>query len=85
MVIRLLLLETAGCHLCEQALLIVNQCGLEDHKLYIENIDIADSEQWQAQYATRIPVLYHPETKTDLGWPFDQTVVQAFIEALRHD
>ena len=85
MIIRLLLLETAGCHLCEQALAIVNQCWLEDHDLFIQNVDIADHEAWQARYATRIPVLYHPETQTDLGWPFDQTDVKTFIEALRHD
>ncbi|MDP2903928.1 MAG: glutaredoxin family protein [Methylovulum sp.] len=85
MVIRLILLETAGCHLCGQALAIVNQCWLEDHELFIENIDIADNEAWQPEYATRIPVLYHPETQTDLGWPFDQADVNVFIEALRHD
>lgn len=85
MVIRLLLLETSACHLCEQALVIVNQCRLEDHDLFIENIDIAESEEWQAQYGTRIPVLYHPETKTDLGWPFELADVKVFIEALRHD
>lgn len=85
MAIRLLLLETAGCHLCEQALAIANQCWLEDHELFIENIDIAECEEWQAHYATRIPVLYHPETETDLGWPFDQADVKVFIEALRHD
>lgn len=83
--IRLILLETAGCHLCEQARAIVNQCWLEDHDLFIENIDIAEFPEWQEQYAIRIPVLHHPETKTDLGWPFDQADVEAFIEALRHD
>jgi len=85
MLIRLLLLETTGCHLCEQALATVNQCWLEDHDLFIENIDIAEFPEWQAQYATRIPVLYHPETEADLGWPFDPADVKAFIEDLRHD
>jgi hypothetical protein len=85
MMIRLILLETAGCHLCEQALEIVNQCWVNDFDLFIENLDIADFPEWQAEYATRIPVLYHPETQTDLGWPFDQTAVTAFIEALRHE
>ncbi len=84
MIIRLLLLETTGCHLCEQALAIVNQCWQEDHDLFIENIDIADNEAWQSSYATRIPVLYHTETQKDLGWPFNLADVKAFIEALRH-
>ncbi|MDD1630028.1 MAG: hypothetical protein LUQ48_06415 [Methylococcaceae bacterium] len=26
-----------------------------------------------------MPVLFHPETKKDLGWPFDQTQVKKFI------
>ncbi len=85
MAIRLLLLETAGCHLCEQAQAIANQCRLEIPHLFIEDIDIADSEEWQAHYAIRIPVLYHPETETDLSWPFGLAEAKAFIEALRHD
>ena len=83
--IHLILLETSACHLCEQALTIVNQSQADDTELLVEHIDIADYPEWQPQYATRIPVLYHPETQQDLGWPFDQTDVNAFIEALRHD
>lgn len=79
---RLLLLGTAGCHLCEQAEQIITGCLSNDLKLTIESVDIAEQEQWQAQYAIRIPVLYHPETQKDLGWPFDSTHVTAFIEEL---
>jgi hypothetical protein len=85
MIIRLILLGTAGCHLCEQALEIVNDCWASDFDLFIEHLDIADFPEWQAEYATRIPVLYHPETETDLSWPFTQPTVAAFIEALRHE
>jgi len=80
--IRLLLLGTSACHLCVQAEQIIDDCRLNDFKLSIETIDIAEQEQWQQQYATRIPVLYHPETKKDLGWPFDQTHVKEFIKGL---
>ncbi|MEQ1635062.1 MAG: glutaredoxin family protein [Methylococcales bacterium] len=83
--IHLILLETFACHLCEQALAIVNQCQADEGDLLIEHIDIAEFPEWQPHYATRIPVLYHPETQKDLGWPFDQAKVKAFIEALRHD
>jgi Glutaredoxin-like domain (DUF836) len=83
--IHLILLETSGCHLCELALAIVNECWLNDHDLFIKNIDIAEFPEWQPKYATRIPVLHHPATQQDLGWPFDQADVQAFIKALRHD
>jgi hypothetical protein len=76
---RLLLLGTAGCHLCEQAEEILQQC-LPDYQQVVEIIDIAEQEHWQTQYAVRIPVLYHPGTQKDLCWPFDQTDIQAFIQ-----
>lgn len=82
---RLLLFGTAGCHLCEQAEAIINECLPDFGKLIIEAVDIAIEEHWQQRYAIRIPVLYHPETTKELDWPFDQTDVKAFIEALRHD
>jgi len=82
---HLLLFGTAGCHLCEQAETIINDCLPNTGELIIDSIDIALEEQWQQRYAIRIPVLYHPETTKELGWPFDQTDVNAFIEALRHD
>ena len=72
---RLLLFGTSGCHLCEQAEQIINDCLPNNFELTIETIDIAEQEQ----YVIRIPVLYHPETKKDLGWPFDQKLVKEFI------
>ena len=80
--IRLLLLGTSGCHLCEQAELIINGCLSNHFEFTIETIDIAEQEKWQEQYALSIPVLYHPETKKDLGWPFNQWQVKAFINEL---
>ncbi len=73
---NLILLGTLGCHLCEEAALIL--AGFE--QINIENIDIAEQEQWQEKYAIRIPVLYHAETKKELGWPFSADQVQAFID-----
>lgn len=82
--IRLLLLSTAGCHLCEQAEQLINACLPNSLELTLETIDIAEHEQWQEQYAIRIPVLYHPESKNELGWPFDQTHVIRFINELAY-
>lgn len=78
--IRLLLLGTAGCHLCEEAGAIVG--NLPPDAISLETIDIADAEHWQARYATRIPVLFHPQTTSELCWPFGQSDVNHFIEAL---
>jgi hypothetical protein len=83
MAVRLLLLATAACHLCEEAETIVRH--FQTTGLSVEYLDIAEHEEWQAQYAIRIPVLYHPETRADLGWPFDQTAVAAFIETIKHE
>ena len=83
--IRLLLLGTAGCHLCEQAEQILNDCLPSNIELTIESIDIAEQEQWQKQYALCIPVLYYPETKKELGWPFDSWQVKEFINGLTHE
>lgn len=76
----LYLLGTLGCHLCEEAEIIIAAC--EQKYLNIKNIDIAEHEQWQEKYAIRIPVLYHPDTEKELGWPFTQEQVQKFIDTL---
>ena len=80
--IRLLLFGTFGCHLCEQAELIIKNCLANNKELTIETIDIVEQEHWQEQYAVRIPVLYHPETKKYLGWPFNTAQVKKFIHEL---
>ncbi len=72
---RLILFGTSGCHLCEQAKEIINACVPDG----VETVDIAEQEQWQEQYALRIPVLYDQEAKLDLGWPFDQSAVEEFV------
>jgi hypothetical protein len=81
---RLLLFGTSGCHLCEQAVSIINECMADDFDLMLEGIDIAEFDHWQTQFALRIPVLYHPETQQDLGWPFDHKQVRKFISELSH-
>ncbi|WP_262966805.1 glutaredoxin family protein [Methylobacter psychrophilus] len=81
---QLLLLGTSGCHLCEQAEEIINACLPDNLGVRIEIIDIAEQDQWQEKYAIRIPVLYHPETQKELGWPFEKTQVIQFINALSH-
>jgi hypothetical protein len=73
--IDLILLGTSGCHLCEEAELILADCKHVD----IELIDIAEQVQWQEKYAIRIPVLYHAKTKKELGWPFSQQQIEMFI------
>jgi len=70
-----MLFGTSGCHLCEQAEVIVKACVPDG----VETVDIAEQEQWQERYAVRIPVLYDPVTKLELGWPFGRAEVEDFV------
>ncbi len=81
----LVLLGTAGCHLCEQAEELLNSCLLNDSKLIVEAIDIAEQDSWQETYAMRIPVVLHPESQHELGWPFNLAQLQAFIEQIGYN
>ncbi len=75
---HLILFGTSGCHLCEQAEAIINACVLDN----VEYVDIAEQDQWQERYEIRIPVLYHPESLKELGWPFEQADVEVFINQI---
>jgi hypothetical protein len=79
---HLLLFGTGGCHLCEQAEEIIQECLLSDYDKVIELIDIAEQEHWQARYAVRIPVLYDPLSQRELAWRFELADVRAFIQSL---
>ena len=76
---RLLLLGTAGCHLCEQAEAIIQDCLPNEE---VEMVDIAEQEQWQARYALHIPVLYDMDSGKELRWRFDQSDVLRFVGVL---
>ena len=82
---KYVLLGTAGCHLCELAEELINDC-LSDKLdgIKVEHIDIAEQCQWQAEFATLIPVLLHERTNKYLNWPFTKEKVLTFIEQ-NHD
>lgn len=65
---------TAGCHLCEEAEIVLAALGLGP-----EGVDIAGDDVLLAQYGTRIPVLRDGAGR-ELGWPFDATAVRRFLE-----
>lgn len=73
---KFILLGTSACHLCEQAEGLLNEIDISYQK-----IDIAEQEQWQAQYAIKIPVLLNMESQQELCWPFTTKEIQAFIKA----
>lgn len=73
------LFGTAGCHLCEEAELLVNQ----SIGTLCSTRDIAENSEWMALYALRIPVLHHVASKRELNWPFDRQSLQQFIDEQR--
>lgn len=75
----ILLYSTPGCHLCEMAKDIISPL-LDHYALYLEEIDIAESDELIERYGVRIPVLKFPDRADDLGWPFDATQIQSFLD-----
>ena len=77
---RLVLLGTTACHLCEDAETLIKET-LPNVK--VEIIDIAEQEQWQALYALRIPVLLDLDSQKELAWRFTEDDVRKFIKGVQ--
>jgi glutaredoxin len=81
----LILLGTSACHLCEQAEKILTTLFIQFPTLQLELVDIATATQWQSRYAIKIPVIYHPDSDSELDWPFNEHDIITFIKYLNHD
>ena len=69
----LVLYGTPHCHLSEQALALLAQCGIT-----AEHVDIADDDALLERYGVRIPVLLRTADGAELGWPFDAEKLAIF-------
>lgn len=78
MAIEVQLLGTLGCHLCEQAEQLLMPWLARD--VVVELLDIAESEVLVARYGLRIPVLRRERDGAELGWPFDERSLAAFLQ-----
>jgi hypothetical protein len=74
---QLILYGTYGCHLCEQARELVLPFAAAGVDL--KEVDILDDPALEERYGIRIPVLLHPESAQELGWPFDHGELEEFI------
>ena len=70
----LLLLGTEGCHLCEEAKMLLHQAGQ-----VFTNIDIIHDESLQQQFGLLIPVVLHSASQKTLNWPFNSEQLNNFI------
>jgi len=73
----LTLYGTLGCHLCEQAEILLRDQGVNYH-----HKDIADSELLMNRYGVRIPVLYDAGSGFELGWPFTRETLNQWLKKL---
>ena len=71
----LILLGTTGCHLCEEAEMILHQADMD----FIYT-DIIDDECLQQQYGLLIPVVLHNASQKTLNWPFDLHQLNDFLQ-----
>jgi hypothetical protein len=78
---KITLYSTLGCHLCEQALAMIQPLleGGQGSEYVLEEVDIADSDLLVELYGIRIPVVKRSDSQAELGWPFDS---QQFVEFL---
>lgn len=72
---ELVLYTRPDCHLCDQALALVREAGLEPRRMEIDG-DLA----LLRAYGTRIPVLRRQDTGAELCWPFDRERLEEFAE-----
>ncbi len=83
--LRLILYGTPACHLCEQAGELLSLCVDQmPGDCQVEYRDIAGDDQLLACYGIRIPVIAEAITGRELGWPFDQNTLLAWLLARRH-
>lgn len=78
MKIKLLLYSTSHCHLCELAQELL-ESTLDSTRFEWEKVDIASSEALVKTYGVRIPVIQDTRNQRELGWPFDQQQLLAFL------
>ncbi|MEX0940915.1 MAG: glutaredoxin family protein [Pseudomonadales bacterium] len=80
---KIKLYTTVGCHLCEQALALLQQAREgshgDSHEFEICEVEISDSESLMAAYGVRIPVIRFDDGQAELGWPFTYQDLQTFL------
>lgn len=72
------LYSTVGCHLCEEAELLLVRLRDSHTQLSWQTIDIADSDDLVERYGIRIPVVRMDDS--ELGWPFNLNELAEFLE-----
>jgi len=77
---QLTLYTTEGCHLCDQALGLLEPWLVKGYG--VAKVDIAEDELLMARYGERIPVIASP-CGGEIGWPFTAQELGVWISRLR--
>ena len=81
--ISIVLYTTLGCHLCEQAEVVIARVSqhLASHKvnLSLSKTDIAEDASLVDAYGIRIPVVRVLHSEIDIGWPFDENALLNYL------
>jgi hypothetical protein len=81
--IRLILYGTSGCHLCEDAEILLSKAiRAREDKVPVETVDIAGQRELEDRYGVRIPVLHDAASGAELDWPFDEERLMEFLHGL---
>ena len=73
------LFTTLGCHLCEQAMLLIRQLQNSGISLNVKEIEIADSDELMKRYGVRVPVIARPDDD-EISWPFSLDELKLFLK-----
>ena len=77
--ITLQLYGTSECHLCEQALEMLENIALLT-KIKIEFVDICEHDTYFDRYQFTIPVVANTISKKTCAWPFDEKELLQLIQ-----
>lgn len=72
------LFSTGACHLCEQALSLLQPWLRQGWS--VQEVDISESDELFQRYGLIIPVLRREEG-SELSWPFDEEMLGRFLDA----
>lgn len=77
--VKLTLFTGPDCHLCDLALQVMEASACRSQFEY-DKVNIRTSTELYHLYAVRIPVVKRSDNGAELGWPFDVTAFEEFIQ-----
>ena len=77
--IKIQFYTTLGCHLCEDAELLLSAMEIKGI-IKVQSIDIIDDDDLMERYRIRIPVIKKQDSAEELGWPFDSNSLSQFLD-----